>query len=664
MTRRPLRKRWPLVLRVSLSAVLLVSGFGVWLYYKFFAAPPPWLNRVSLTLPGLGAQIAYVATILQGLVAARELLKREAPPSPVSEDFPFRIIRDPDAVLPAMFGESPDPLADAARPYGPRRAGRDISGELRDALDTHHRVLVASVSGMGKTREIACLASRLIGEQYTVLLFDKHSRLLEPVRFPEPLSDTRNLLFVFDDLHTPCAAREGEGGRQQTFQDRLEDFLEQAVAQFGSREVSVLAAARTEQEQWAHLGWRSHPLWRGFHRYDLPTPDGEAQGCFLLEAAESGGVRMPEGDRQVIVHGNDRTYRNLLENVRQARPRGELTASTFLPHKRQTFAQAYTRLQVTHPRLVPPLWAALALLTAVGLPLLPELAVGLAARLWVGFALARPLARRRLGHLIEVLTADGDLAQAPETGELIIQEELLAAGRIPDPLAYLETLWGLLRAHPAWLPLWYRLADYAFFERGYAPLAHTICEAVVARQSNHLRALNLLGLAEGQLGQVRKSVACLERVLALARERRDREWEGIALGNLGLAYSDLGETRRAIESYEQALAIAREIGDRRMEGNALGNLGNAYFTLGETRRAIEVYEQALSVAREIGDRRMEGNALANLGLLAEGQGELAHARELWEQALRIFEAIEDPNAERVRGWLAGLEASDTDAGAG
>ena len=72
------------------------------------------------------------------------------------------------------------------------------------------------------------------------------------------------------------------------------------------------------------------------------------------------------------------------------------------------------------------------------------------------------------------------------------------------------------------------------------------------------------------------------------------------------------------------------------------------------RRAIEYCEQALSVAREIGDRRMEGNALANLGLLAEGQGELAHARELWEQALRIFEAIEDPNAERVRGWLKEL----------
>ena len=149
----------------------------------------------------------------------------------------------------------------------------------------------------------------------------------------------------------------------------------------------------------------------------------------------------------------------------------------------------------------------------------------------------------------------------------------------------------------------------------------------------------------------RDKIPILEAAAAAARQIGDRRAEGGHLGNLGLAYADLGEVRRAIEYYEQALAISREIGDRRGEGNDLGNLGIAYKNLGEVRRAIEYCEQALSVAREIGDRRMEGNALANLGLLAKGQGDLARARQLWEQALDIYEAIEDPNAERVRGWL-------------
>jgi hypothetical protein len=40
--------------------------------------------------------------------------------------------------------------------------------------------------------------------------------------------------------------------------------------------------------------------------------------------------------------------------------------------------------------------------------------------------------------------------------------------------------------------------------------------------------------------------------------------------------------------------------------------------------------------------------------LTRDRGDAARARDLWQQALRIYEAIEDPNAERVRGWLAGL----------
>ncbi len=135
--------------------------------------------------------------------------------------------------------------------------------------------------------------------------------------------------------------------------------------------------------------------------------------------------------------------------------------------------------------------------------------------------------------------------------------------------------------------------------------------------------------------------------MALAREAKNREAEGVWLGNLGNCYADLGQTHRAIEFHEQALAIAREIGDRRGEGNDLGNLGNCYYSwakpaapssftsrrwplparlatgvgkgltsatwatatarLGQTRRAIEFHEQALAIRREIGDRRGQGD---------------------------------------------------------
>ena len=88
MTRRPLRKRWLLVLGVSLSAVLLLGGFGVWLYFNLAGSPPLWLRGVSLALGGLGALILFVAGILQGLAAWRELRRREMPPPYVPEALP------------------------------------------------------------------------------------------------------------------------------------------------------------------------------------------------------------------------------------------------------------------------------------------------------------------------------------------------------------------------------------------------------------------------------------------------------------------------------------------------------------------------------------------------------------------------------------------------
>jgi hypothetical protein len=57
----------------------------------------------------------------------------------------------------------------------------------------------------------------------------------------------------------------------------------------------------------------------------------------------------------------------------------------------------------------------------------------------------------------------------------------------------------------------------------------------------------------------------------------------------------------------------------------------------------------------------EGNRLGNLGLAYAALGEVFPDGDrpgtinYYEQALAIFEAIEDPNAEKVRRWLAELD---------
>jgi len=652
--------------RLLLIALIIVPpALFLWFGWPHFGPEKPFWAIVTI-LVTYGGWIGALSGSAQltGITLREVWMPKAWRPEPRLPDFPFTVVREPDKVLTTLLGESPNPLADAKVPYKLRREGRDITGELRELLETHRQVLVCGISGLGKTREIGRLARRLVEEEYTLLVHDKHDRLLTPVRFP-PEMPARNLLFVFDDLHTPCASvEEGAGGVEEfagreTFHDRLQRLLDQAVKQFGRREVNVLAAARREGEHWPHLRWDGHPLWRDFHLYELPAPEEEAQARFLRDVAERGQVELPEGDVERIAHTNDRTFRNLLENVIRARAAGEpLTAETFLPNQMRTFEQTYAELREAHPRLVPRLWDALHLLRSSGLPAQPRLTADLAARLDTA-SLLRWRTRRRLLPLIADLVSDGHLARAAETGELTVQEDLLAAkADLPDSVQHFDTLWAAMQGlGPAALPLWHRLADYAY-DRGHAAVTERICRAVLRQEREHIAALNLLALAAQGQGRSQESIAHLEQLRTLAQRQGDKAWEGSALGNLGLAYANLGQVERATEYHQQALEISREIGDRRGEGSDLGNLGNAYADLGQVERAIEHYEQALAIAREIGDRRGEGSDLGNLGLAYADLGQVERAIEHYEQALVTAREIGDRRGEGSRLGNLGLAYAD------
>ena len=169
------------------------------------------------------------------------------------------------------------------------------------------------------------------------------------------------------------------------------------------------------------------------------------------------------------------------------------------------------------------------------------------------------------------------------------------------------------------------------------------------------RSLNELGLAYYAIGNVRKCIECYENALEIVKEEKDREYEGVLLGNLGLAYADLGDAHKAIEFYEQALVIAHEIGDRRGESAGLGNLGGAYADLGDAHKAIEFYEQALVIAHEISDRRGEGTNLSNIAGQYSSLGEYEKSIGFYNQALQNARDIGNKYGESKRlNGLAGV----------
>ncbi|MEK9161778.1 MAG: tetratricopeptide repeat protein [Chloroflexota bacterium] len=166
--------------------------------------------------------------------------------------------------------------------------------------------------------------------------------------------------------------------------------------------------------------------------------------------------------------------------------------------------------------------------------------------------------------------------------------------------------------------------------------------------------LGNLGGAYSALGETRKAIELYEQALVIAREIGDKRNESAWLGNLGLAYADLGETRKAIKLYEQDAKIAREIGDRRGESNALMNIGNAHFSLGDIQRAIEYHEQALPIFRAIGYKLGEGDVLGNLGVAYSDLDETSKAIEFYEQTLKIMQELGDRRGEGTVLWNMAL----------
>ncbi|MEG4030806.1 MULTISPECIES: CHAT domain-containing tetratricopeptide repeat protein [unclassified Microcoleus] len=171
-----------------------------------------------------------------------------------------------------------------------------------------------------------------------------------------------------------------------------------------------------------------------------------------------------------------------------------------------------------------------------------------------------------------------------------------------------------------------------------------IAREIKDRQSEGV-ALGNLGNTYFSLGDYAKAIEYAQQWLAIAREIKDRPSEGRALGHLGNAYNSLGDYAKAIEYAQQWLAIAREIKDRQSEGQALGNLGIAYDFLGDYAKAIEYAQQVLAIAREIKDRPIEGKALGSLGMAYNSLGDYAKAIEYLQQDLAIAREIKNPESE-------------------
>jgi DNA-binding winged helix-turn-helix (wHTH) protein/tetratricopeptide (TPR) repeat protein len=214
-----------------------------------------------------------------------------------------------------------------------------------------------------------------------------------------------------------------------------------------------------------------------------------------------------------------------------------------------------------------------------------------------------------------------------------------------------------------------------------------------------------LSIAESASGDASSSETNVEKVIAAARERNDRELLVPALrqratlayrrGDLDAAKRDLDEALADVSGedqplaksellvgvasiedergefaasrvhFEEALALARRIGDRRGEANVLANIASLDNGAGDAAGAAASLRAAVDAARAAGDAYLEGSILGNLGATEANQGRLLDAIALLKQGLSIATTRGDTRLEALIAtqlvWALAPFGRDADA---
>ena len=177
-----------------------------------------------------------------------------------------------------------------------------------------------------------------------------------------------------------------------------------------------------------------------------------------------------------------------------------------------------------------------------------------------------------------------------------------------------------------------------------------------------LRARALVGVARiaHSLGDYERMRASAQASLELFRALGDEARTALALNFLGIALSNLGDIDGGIVCHEENAEISRRLGDDLRVCAALNNLGYCRLRRGQHEQARALFEDGLAVSREIGHRTGESVMLGNLGLAALLEHRQAEALGHFRAALLIDRELGYTEGQiyGLVGMAAALPASD------
>ncbi|MBD2629692.1 tetratricopeptide repeat protein [Anabaena variabilis FACHB-164] len=515
------------------------------------------------------------------------------------DTFPFEVIKPQSNALQILLGGNEnDPLADYKIPYQDRVPGRNTQDELKQKLDQHRWLLILAPTGWGKTREAANLADRLNNEGWTILKLKRGEWLEAPPILPEDKIGTdRKLLFFLDDLNNKMF-----GGRieqspkaddplqplNKPLQERLFNTLEAYEKLCRKEDIRIIATARNEKErefpdepsEWEKLEFDKYSFWKRFEIYNLPEPNEEAIIGVLRETIHQANIQANPDDYSRIAQRNDRTFRNIVENLRSTKNYDRfLTIDNFRDTLNGTWEERYQKTIKKYPVAIY-IYDAVELLQKMGIKLYPFT--------------VEPTAQ---------MMVDGNLLR-----------QIWHWWQIRTTLPYLISVEGILKPRDGQVEAKGKQIEV---EQYISKLLNLLLKIAKKYPTEMLTSLFKFGYKADFLRRDKEAIVVWEAALKIKPDLYELWY------NKGVALFNLKQYTEAIAAYEAGLKIKPD------DHEAWHNKGNTLANLGQYAEAIAAYEEAIKIKSDDHESwNHKGNALANLGRNEE-------AIAAWDATLKI-----------------------------
>lgn len=159
------------------------------------------------------------------------------------------------------------------------------------------------------------------------------------------------------------------------------------------------------------------------------------------------------------------------------------------------------------------------------------------------------------------------------------------------------------------------------------------------READTLSDLGWIDLDRNELGAaLEKFEAALKLLDGYQVQSRSR---AIALQGLGAARRQLGDLPAALAPLEEALSLRAEAGDRLSQASVLIALGQVRQALRQDSQATADFERALVHSRDSRAYTLQAEALFRLARLDRDRGRLPEAQERIHEALQILERVRE-----------------------